>query len=154
LLTGRFNYFVLEKITFDETSPTSIQFEGYVRLNTVNTGEPGRDAGCLLTTYGTTAAKTAEPENLASIKSTNVSYSTTDAGYIATADLTFMGVTKSVTIKLDYVKQSHFDGAPGYTVAGFQGTYVFNAISDFGLVSTNISDQVTVRLDMLMRKKD
>jgi polyisoprenoid-binding protein YceI len=154
LLTGRFNYFVLEKVVFDETDPTKIEFEGYVRLNTVNTGEPGRDTGCLLGTYGTAAGKTTEPENIATIKTTSVKYSDTDAGYIATADLTFLGVTKSVSVKLDYEKQEHFDGAPGYNVAGLEASFVFNAISDFGLVSTNIADQVEVRMNMLLRKKD
>ena len=154
LLTGRFNYFVLQNVTFDETDTTKIAFEGYVRLNTVNTGEPGRDGTCLLTTYKTTAAKTTEPENIASFKSTSVKYSETDAGYIALADLTFLGVTKSVSVKLDYVKQSHFDGAPGYTLSGVQASFVFNALTDFGLVSTNIADQVTVRMEMLLRKKD
>lgn len=154
LLTGRFNYFVLSSLTFDETDPTKIAFEGYVRLNAVNTGEPGRDAGCLLTTFTTTAVKTTEPENIATIKSTSVKYSTTDAGYVATANLTFMGVTKPVTMKIDYVKQSHFTGSPGYTVAGVQASYVFNALTDFALVSANIADQVTVRLDLLLRKKD
>jgi polyisoprenoid-binding protein YceI len=154
LLTGRFNYFVLEKVVFDETDPTKIEFQGYVRLNTVNTGEPGRDGGCLLTTYGTAVGKTTESENIASIKTTSVKYSETDAGYIATADLTFLGVTKSVSVKLDYEKQEHFDGAPGYTVSGLEASFVFNAISDFGLVSTNIADQIEVRMNMLLRKKD
>ncbi len=154
LLTGRFNYFAVKNFTFDETDPTKIAFEGFVRLNTVNTGEPGRDGGCLLTTYKTAAGKTTEPENLANIKSTSVKYSDTDAGYIATADLTFLGVTKSVTMKIDYVKQTHFTGSPGYTLAGVQASFVFKAISDFGLVTTNVGDQVTVRLDLTLRKKD
>lgn len=154
LLTGRFNYFVLKSLTFDETDPSKIAFEGYVRLNSVNTGEPNRDGSCLLATYNTTVAKTTEPENNATIKSTGVKYSDTDAGYIATADLTFMGVTKSVTLKLNYKKQTHFDGAPGYSISGIEGSFVFNALTNFGLVSTNIADQVTVRLDMLLRKKD
>lgn len=155
LLTGRFNYFVLKNLSFDEQDPTKISFEGYVRLNSVNTGEPGRDASCLLTTFNTAAAKTTEPENIARLKSTSVSLSTTDAGYIANADLTFNGVIKNVVVKLSYEKQSHQLGAPaGYTLAGIEGEFEFNALSDFLISSTNISDKVLVRMNVLLRKKD
>lgn len=154
LLTGRFNYFVLKDLSFDEQDPTKISFEGYVRLNTVNTGEPGRDAGCLLTTFNTAAAKTTEFENIATLKSTSASLSTTDAGYIVNANLTFNGVTKSVVVKLNYEKQSHQTGTPAYTVAGLEGEFEFNALSDHLLVTTNISDKVLVRMNVLLRKKD
>ena len=153
LLTGRFNYFVLETLVFDEQNPGNISFEGYVRLNTVNTGEPGRDNGCLLGTFGTAAGKTGEPENLARLKSTTVSFSQTDAGYIANADFTFNGVTLPVTLKLNYVKQSHLD-ADKLTVAGIEAQFEFNALTNFNIVSTNISDKVTVKLNILLRKKD
>src|SRR6476620_2112314 len=38
-LTGRFNQFFLNSLNFDEGVPSNIAFDGYVRLNTVNTGE-------------------------------------------------------------------------------------------------------------------
>ncbi len=154
LLTGRFNYFVLESLSFDEQNPANISFEGYVRLNSVNTGEPGRDQGCLLGTFNTSAAKAAEPENIAHIKSTSVVLSTTDAGYVATADFTFNGVTKPIAVKLIYVKQTHFDGTPGSTVAGIAGQFEFNALSEFNIVSTNINDKVVVKINILLIKKD
>lgn len=154
LLNGRFNYFVLQSLSFDEQNPANISFEGYVRLNTVNTGEPGRDASCLLGTFGTAGGKTVEPENIATLKSTNVSLSTTDAGYIANANLTFLGVTKSVAVKLFYQKQSAQTGTPNYTLAGLEAEFEFNALSDYQLVSNNISDKVLVRMNVILRKKD
>lgn len=154
MLTGRFNYFVVSDLSFDEQNAANISFEGYVRLNTVNTGEPGRDGGCLLGTYNTAAGKTSEPENIARIKSTGASLSTTDAGYIVTADFTFNGVTLPITIKLDYVKQTHIEGTPGLTVAGLEGQFEFNALTNFGIVSTNISDKVIVKMNILLRNKD
>src|ERR1022692_4564659 len=68
LLTGRFNMFGISSIpaslkgqyvttgqplidtswAFYEGDPTKTYFNGYVQLNTSNTGEPGRDAGCYL----------------------------------------------------------------------------------------------------------
>lgn len=153
LLTGRFNYFVLEKLVFDEQNPANISFEGYVRLNTVNTGEPGRDNGCLLGTFGTAAGKTNEPENIARLKSTTVAFSQTDAGYIANADMTFNGITLPVTLKLNYVKQTHLD-TDGLTVAGIEAQFEFNALTNFKIVSSNISDKITVKLNILLRKKD
>lgn len=152
LLTGRFNYFVLKNVTFDEQDPSKFEFEGYVRLNSVNTGEPGRDGGCLLNTYGTTTAKTSETENLASIKSTSAKYSPTDSDFLVTADFTFHGVTLPVTLKVSYVPQTHF--ASGYTIAGFTGQFEFKALSEFGIESTNISDRVVVRINATLRKKD
>src|SRR6476620_6964377 len=66
LLTGRFNQFGMHDVTNDkkikyfitgqplkdsswafyENDPTKTYFNGYVQINTSNTGEPGRDAGC------------------------------------------------------------------------------------------------------------
>lgn len=151
-LTGRFNYFVLQNLTFDEATPSNIAFKGYVRLNSVNTGEPGRDGGCLLGTYGTDATKTSETENLATLESVTGSgkYSTTDNGFIVDANFTFHGVTKTVTVKLFYFPQVDEDT---YTMAGLSGEFTFLALTDYGIQSDNIDDQVTIRLNCLMRNK-
>ena len=73
LLTGRFNQFGMANITssmmtyynttgqpipdtawaFYESDPSKTYFNGYVQINTSNTGEPGRDTGCNITTLGT-----------------------------------------------------------------------------------------------------
>src|SRR5690349_11164508 len=52
ILTGRFNVFGFNKFNFEENNPDSIYFEARVYLNSVNTGEPGRDTGCLQHTFG------------------------------------------------------------------------------------------------------
>ncbi len=72
LLTGRFNQFGMHNVTdaemqdyvtsgqpvmdtswaFYENDPSKTYFSGYVQMNQVNTGEPGRDGGCLLTSFG------------------------------------------------------------------------------------------------------
>lgn len=80
LFTGRFNMFGVSSLAFNESNADAISFEGWVRLNTVNTGEPGRDAGCLLGTFGTGAGKVDETENLAKLKSKKVELSKTDKG--------------------------------------------------------------------------
>lgn len=152
LLTGRFNYFVLKNLSFDEANPGNISFEGYVWLNSVNTGEPARDGGCLLGTYGTDNAKTSESENIATLKSTSVQYSTTDEGYVARANLTFHGITKEVTLKMYYAVQYH--DPSGFTMAGLTAQYDFLALSDYGISSNNIDDKVTVKINTLLRKKD
>ncbi len=152
LLTGRFNYFVLKNLTFDEAAPATITFDGYVRLNTVNTGEPGRDGGCLLGTYGTDAVKTTEAENnalLVSVPGTG-RYSTTDEGYFVDANLTFHGVTKKVVVKLSYAKQTD---QTTYLMSGITAEFDFLALTDFAIVSTNIDDKVKVRVNTLLRNK-
>lgn len=154
LLTGRFNSFGFNKFEFDEANPANISFEGYVLLNTVNTGEPGRDGGCLLGTFGTASGKTTEPENQAIIKSKSVEFSKTDKGYIVKADLTFHGATKEVTAKLNYVGKSNLTSNGVVTiVAGFSLEFPILAKTDFGITSNNIGDNVNIRCNTVFRYK-
>jgi polyisoprenoid-binding protein YceI len=150
LLTGRFNYFVLTDLNFDEQNPSQISFQAYVRLNSVNTGEPGRDGSCLLGTYGTAAGKTVEPENIASLTSVGAVFSPTDAGYIVRANLTFLGVTKEVTGKMHYVKQQ-VDGAG--KICGLMFEFPFLSKTDYGLVSNNVADNVVVKINATLKRK-
>lgn len=152
ILSGRFNYFVLQSLNFDEAVPSNITFEGYVRLNSVNTGEPGRDGGCLLTTYGTATAKTTEPENIASLVSIQGTgrYSATDAGFFVDANFSFHGVTKKVVVKLFYAKQSD---QTTFLMSGVTAEFDMLALTDFAISSTNIDDKVKVRINALLRNK-
>lgn len=155
LLTGRFNSFGFNKFEFDEADPANTSFEGYVLLNTVNTGEPGRDGGCLLGTFGTAAGKTSEPENQAIFKTKSVTFSTTDKGYIVKADLTFHGVTKEVTAKLNYVgKTSTTTSGVTTVVVGFSLDFPILAKTDFAIASTNIGDNVNIRCNATFRYKN
>jgi polyisoprenoid-binding protein YceI len=156
LLTGRFNQFDMTSFAFDEANPANTSFEAWVRLNTVNTGEPGRDAGCLLGTFGTAAGKVDEPENIARIKSKSVQLSTTDKGYIVTCDLTFHGITKPVTAKLNYTGITNFPagfaGANAISLAGFSIEFQMFAKTDFGIVSNNIADKVGISCNAEFKK--
>lgn len=142
LLTGRFDEFGFDSFEFDESNAAGIKFNAWVWLNTVNTSEPGRDDGCLLNTFGTNATNTTEAANIARIVSKKVELSTTDKGYIVTADLTFHGVTKEVTAKLSY---------PGKTTSGVNTVYGFGlqfqflAKTDFLIVSTSVGDNADVK---------
>ena len=151
LLTGRFDFFVIDDLNFDEGVPSNISFEGHVRLNTVNTSEPGRDDGCLLTTFGTDGDNTDEAENLATLKSKPGTgrYSTSDAGFLVDADFTFLGVTKPVTVKMFF--------APKYDIgtafaAGLNSEFDINKI-DFLPNDTNIGDVIRIKVNSLMRIK-
>ncbi|MBP6827869.1 MAG: YceI family protein [Saprospiraceae bacterium] len=144
LLTGRFNTFSTT-VNFREDHPELSTFSGFVVLSTVNTGEPGRDGGCLLTTFGTTTIS-----DTARLVSKTVEFDG-KGGYIATADLNFHGVTKEVKVQLNYSGKTYIEATAPYYVAGLTGQFEFNAISDFALVSTNIADRVVVKLNMLFR---
>ena len=151
LLTGRFDFFVIDALNFDEGVPANISFEGHVRLNTVNTSEPGRDDGCLLTTFKTDAAKVDEAENLATLKSIPGTgrYSTSDAGFLVDANFTFLGITKEVTVKMFF--------APKYDIgtafaAGLNSEFDINK-ADFLPNDTNIGDIVRIKINSLMRIK-
>ena len=150
LLTGRFNEFAVEDFEFQADDPEDISFTGTVVLSTVNTGEPGRDEGCLLGTFGT------DESDEAKITSTSVSYDG-QGGYNVTATLDFHGFQNSVDMKLIYTGSTFFGedsglhGAP-FSVAGFVGTFEFNALTDFGIESSNIADRVVVRCNMQFKK--
>jgi polyisoprenoid-binding protein YceI len=152
LLTGRFNQFGFRSFDFDESNPANTTFEAWVRLNSVNTGEPGRDAGCLLTTFGTTAGSVDEPLNLAIIKSKSVELSKTDKGYIVKCDLTFKGVTKEVIAKLSYTGKTRIQAATPYDVAGLTLEFQFFAKTDFAIVSTSIADKLGVKCNAQFKK--
>lgn len=150
-LTGKFSWFALKELSFDETDPSKIYFEANVLLNSVVTGQPLRDHGCLQTTFETDLTKFNEPENLAVIKSVSAVYNTDDAGYTIDGELTFLGVTHDVTIQLFYLGQSTFTG---YTLASFEAELTFNAISDFGLNSTSVDDLIKVKINLNLKKNE
>lgn len=148
LLTGRFNTFNAV-VEFREDHPELTTLSGFVVLSSVNTGEPGRDGGCLLTTFGTTTIS-----DTARLVSKKVEFDG-KTGYVVTADFTFHGVTKEVKMQLNYSGKTFFphatDPLQSYWVQGLTGQFEFNAISDFALVSTNIADAVVVKLNILFR---
>lgn len=147
LLTGRFNTFTA-KVEFDEDNPETSSFSGFVVLSTVNTGEPGRDQGCLLNTFGV-----ADISDTARLTSKQIAFDG-KGGYVATAELDFHGVKKDVTMQLNYTEQTHIDATNPYTVAGLSGQFEFNAKSDFAIVSTSIADRVVIKLNLQFKKPD
>ena len=151
-LTGRFNSFGFTSFNFDEANVSGINFEAWVWINSVNTSEPGRDGGCLQTTFGTTTAMTTETANLAIIKSKSVELSTTDKGYIVKCDFTFHGVTKEISGKLMYDGQATTgSGATLKNVYGFSFDFQFLAKSDFLISSNNIADKIDVKCNAIFR---
>jgi polyisoprenoid-binding protein YceI len=152
MLTGRFNTFGFTSFNFDESNTAAIDFEAWVWINSVNTSEPGRDGGCLQTTFGTTTTMTTEEANIAILKSKSVELSTTDKGYIVKCDFTFHGVTKEVTGKLMYDGQTETgSGATLKYVYGFSFDFQFLAQSDYGITSTSIADNVKVKCNAIFR---
>ncbi len=151
-LTGRFNSFGMTTFNFDESNAAGINFEGWVWINSVNTSEPGRDGGCLQTTFGTTTIMTTETANLAILKSKSVELSTTDKGYIVKCDFTFHGVTKEITGKLMYDGVTTTGaGATLKYVYGFSFDFQFLAKTDYLITSNNIADKVDIRCNAIFR---
>lgn len=150
LLTGRFDSFFMTSFNFDEANPQNISFEGYVWLNSVNTSEPARDDGCLLTSFGTTSGLTDEAQNRATLKTIAGTgrYSTTDAGFLIDAEFTLLGITKPVTVKMFF--------APKYDIgtafaAGFNSEFEIKKV-DFLPNDTNIGDVIKITINSLMRQ--
>lgn len=152
-LTGRFNSFGMTTFNFEESNPAATNFEAWVYINTANTSEPGRDYGCLQTTFGVDTTMREQAANKAIIKSKSITYSTTDKGYIVKFDFTFHGVTKELTGKLNY--SGHATTGTGATlkdVYGFTFDFQFLAKTDYLITSTNIADLIDIKCDGIFRK--
>lgn len=181
LLTGRFNQFGIHDVTTDkmtnynvtgqplpdsswafyENDPASTYFNGYVQINTSNTGEPGRDAGCNISGMGTTAIVTGTQNltvtNLAKIKTTKVEFDPLSTDYIVTMTLTWQGkmaspVTTNVVGRLKYIPRATVQGAAPYDVFGLQLRFQFNC-RDYGITSTSISDNIEIECNMNFNNK-
>lgn len=183
LLTGRFNQFGMANVTdavaqnyvttgqplkdsswaFYESDPAKTYFNGYVQINTSNTGEPGRDAGCNVSGMGTVAivpgTQNLTITNLAKIQTTKIELDPASNGYIVTLNLTWQGklaapLTKSIVGKLAYVKRStvQFGTAAAYEVFGLQLKFQFNC-RDYGITSTSISDVISIECNMNFNNK-
>lgn len=181
LLTGRFNQFGMHNIlsaemvnysttsqplkdtswSFYENDDSKTYFNGYVQINTSNTGEPGRDAGCNITTLGTTAIVTGVQNlnviNIAQLKTTKVTFDPTTGEYIVNLNMTWQGklaapATKALIGRLKYVKKATITGATPYDVFGLQLNFQFNK-SDFGITSSNIGDKIDVQCNMNFHNK-
>lgn len=183
LLTGRFNQFGIADISdaeatnyvatgqplpdvdwgFYENDPSKTFFNGYVQLNTSNTGEPARDGGCSISSLGTVAivpgTQNLTIQNIARIKTTKVEFDPASNGYIVTLDLTWKGtlaapLTKSIVGKLSYIprKKVQFGTAAAYDVFGLQLKFQFNC-RDFGITSTSVSDNFQIECNMNFNNK-
>ena len=181
LLTGRFNQFGLHDVTtpkmqnyvvsgqplpdtswaFYENEPSKTYFNGYVQINTSNTGEPGRDAGCNVSGLGTTAivpgTQNLTVTNLAKIQTTEVKFDPLSNGYIVTLNMTWQGklsapLTKSYVGKLNYIKKATVASATPYDVFGLQLRFQFNC-RDFGITSTSISDKIEIECNINFHNK-
>lgn len=178
LLTGRFNQFGMHEVTsskmtyysvtgqalkdtswaFYEKEPSKTYFNGYVQINTSNTGEPGRDTGCNIGALGTVKVipgiQNFSDSNLAKIKTTKVEFDELSNDYIVTMDLTWKGKltaakTVSVVGRLKYIPKAYVSN---YAVFGLQLKFQFNC-RDFGVASTSISDKIDIECNMNFNNK-
>ncbi len=178
LLTGRFDAFGISSIAanqkklypttgqplkdtswaFYESDPTKTYFNGYVQLNTSNTGEPSRDGGCYLSYVGAPKlipnTQNLIDSNIALIKTTAVKLDPNSAGYIVTMTMTWQGLLSAphdTTINgtLSYSKRTTVGAgtASAYDVFGLQLNFSFNCRS-FGVTSTNVGDVITLQCNM------
>jgi hypothetical protein len=179
LLTGRFNQFGIHDVTdakmlnyvatgqplkdsswaFYENEPAKSFLTGYVQINTSNTGEPGRDAGCNIGALGTVAIVAGTQNltltNLAKIKTTEIKFDPLSNEYIVTLNLTWQGkltapLTKSIVGKLKYIPKATVNAT--YDVFGLQLKFQFNC-RDFGIASTSISDKIDIECNMNFNNK-
>ena len=182
LLIGRFTQFGLAKVTDDqainyvttgqplkdkdwafyENDPSKSFFNGYVQVNTSNTGEPGRDNGCNITTLGTVAivagTQNLTTTNLAKIETTKIEFDPSGPGYLVTLNFTFKGglaAPKTVSLPgyLSYVQRKTVTtSTSSYDVFGLQLKFQFNC-RDFGINSTNVADKIEVECNANFNNK-
>ena len=178
LLTGRFNQFGIHEITaskmiyytvsgqplkdsswaFYENDPSKTYLNGYVQINTSNTGEPGRDTGCNIGGLGTIkiipGTQNLSDSNLAKIKSTKVEFDPLSNDYFVTFDLTWKGKltapkTVSIVGRLKYIPKAYVSN---YAVFGLQLKFQLNC-RDFAIASTSVSDKIDIECNMNFNNK-
>jgi hypothetical protein len=148
---------------FYENDPSKTYFNGYVQINTSNTGEPGRDTGCNISNLGTAkvmpGVQNLTVTNLAKIKTTEVKFDELSNDYIVTMNFTWQGkltapLTQSLTGRLKYIPRSTINPSSGsaYSVFGLQLTFQFNC-RDFGITSTSIADKIEMECNMNFHNK-
>lgn len=185
LLTGRFNQFgmaalldakMINYVTtaqplpdtswyFDEANPENTRFVGYVQMNTSNTGEPGRDAGCNIAALGTVAIVAGTQNltvgNVAKIETTKVEKDPLSPDYIVTLNLSWRGgpgnvagtpIVKSIVGKLKYIPKAFPTPTSTYRVCGLQLKFAMNC-RDFGVTSTSIADNINIECNMNFNNK-
>ncbi len=178
LLTGRFNQFGIHEVisakmiyyaatgqalkdtswAFYENDPSKSYLNGYVQINTSNTGEPGRDTGCNIGTLGTIkvipGTQNLSDSNLAKIKSTKIEFDPLSNDYFVTFNLTWKGkltapLTKSIVGRLKYIPKAYVSN---YAVFGLQLKFQLNC-RDFGIASTSVSDKIDIECNMNFNNK-
>jgi polyisoprenoid-binding protein YceI len=178
LLTGRFDEFGVSSITdaqkkqypttgqplkdtswaFYENDPTKTYFNGYVQMNTSNTGQPGRDGGCYLGYVGAPKlipnTQNLIDSNIALIKTTKVELDPNSSGYICTMTMTWQGLLSApkdttVTGKLFYSKRTNVGTSD---VFGLQLNFSFNCRT-FGMTSTEVGDVITLECNINFNNK-
>lgn len=183
LLTGRFNQFGMHNVlpaemtlylpagqpvkdtswAFNEGDDSKTYFNGYVQMNTSNTGEPGRDSGCNIGNMGTQKISyyggqyCLRDSNIARLQTTKVAFDPSTGNYIVNFNLTWKGklstpLTESLVGRLSYVKRATIAGAVPYDVFGLQLLFQLN-IRDFGVTSTSIGDKVDIQCNMNFNNK-
>ncbi|HET9055609.1 MAG TPA: YceI family protein [Chitinophagaceae bacterium] len=175
LLTGRFNKFGLADVTSDkaiyyavngqplpdtfwafyENEPSKTYFNGYVQINTSNTGEPGRDTGCNIGNLGTikiiSGMQNLTDSNVAKIKTQKVEFDKLSTDYIVTFSFTWRGkltAPKTITLtgRLKYIPKAKLT-PQNYSVFGLQLKFQFDC-REFGITSTSISDKIDIECNM------
>ncbi|HEX3078993.1 MAG TPA: hypothetical protein VHQ04_00960 [Puia sp.] len=178
LLTGRFDEFGVSSITdaqkkqypttgqplkdtswaFYENDPAKTYINGYVQMNTSNTGQPGRDGGCYLGYVGAPklipSTQNLIDSNIALIKTTKVEFDPNSAGYICTMTMTWKGLLsapKDTTVNgiLTYNKRTTIDT---YDVFGLVLTFSFNCRT-FGMTTTEVGDVINLECNINFNNK-
>jgi polyisoprenoid-binding protein YceI len=182
LLTGRFNSFGLANVSaaamkyyttggqplldtswaFHENAPSQTYFNGYVQINTSNTGEPARDSGCNISALHTIkvipGTQNLSDSNIAEIQTTSVAFDPNGSDYIVNLNLTWRGglaapLTEAVVGKLSLIPEGQVtEGTSSFGVFGLQLTFQFNC-RDYGITSTNIGDEITIQANMNFNNK-
>jgi polyisoprenoid-binding protein YceI len=147
-LTGKFNAFDVD-IKFDQADYANTTINAWVKLSSFNTGEPGRDGPdkCgpkYLGVQFDTAMAPVPTTDSAWFSST--SSRIVDNYYVATGTFTFMGVTKTVDMYYTFTGITSITSSSGSVSnkAGFHGEFKFKALTDFGVTSTSIGDEIKV----------
>lgn len=131
---GRFNEFE-STVTFDQAKPEDSSVEATIQIASIDTGNEKRDGHLKAADFFD-----AEKFPTLTFKSTKISQTGEKTGKIE-GDLTLHGVTKPVTLDVEYLGMGK--GMQGETRAGFNATTTINR-KDFGLTWSKVVEGTSV----------
>lgn len=150
---GQFTGFDVD-VKFNQANLSSSAITATIDLTTVDTGQPGRDTGCIQESFAV-VDDLGVPTGNDEATFTSTSIEKYGNGYLAKGNMTFHGNTDNVNLFFTYEPGFEATNSSDVTTeySSFKGTFEFAALDAFGIESSHVLDAtVTVYVSIQLRR--